>query len=156
MTQRQPRILVVEDQDDVRRMLATALEMEGHVVDEAATATEGLKCLQESKYDLVLTDYAMPGGTGTWMLQVASQRGLMTGTIALIVTAHPDVRDVDNVEVITKPLDLDKFLETVRHVLATGTRTTDVLFIEPGGLQKLTPEEAEQAEARRRRRYRRD
>jgi DNA-binding NtrC family response regulator len=113
------RILVVEDQEDVRRMLATALEMEGHVVDEAATAADGLKCLEQSRYDLVLSDYAMPGGTGAWMLHQASQQGLMGHTIAVIVTAHPDVRELENVEVITKPLDLDRFLEQVRHILET-------------------------------------
>jgi DNA-binding NtrC family response regulator len=113
------RILVVEDQEDVRRMLATALLMEGHVVDEAATAAEGLKCLEQSRYDLVLSDYAMPGGTGAWMLHQAGQLGLMKHTIALIVTAHPDIRDLENVEVITKPLDLDRFLEQVRHILET-------------------------------------
>src|SRR5688500_20349136 len=65
------RILVVEDQDDVRRMLVTALEMEGHVVQEAASAAEGLRRLQQSRFHLVLSDYAMPGGTGTWMLHEA-------------------------------------------------------------------------------------
>jgi CheY-like chemotaxis protein len=119
------RILVVEDQEDVRRMLVTALEMEGHAVDEAATAADGLKCLEQSRYDLVLSDYAMPGGTGTWMLHQASQQGLMNHTIALIVTAHPDVRDLKNVEVISKPLDLDKFLEQVRQILATESRHDD-------------------------------
>ena len=67
------RILIVEDQDDVRRMLATALSIEGHQVDEASSAAEGLKCLQQSRYSLVLSDYAMPGGTGTWMLQQAAR-----------------------------------------------------------------------------------
>lgn len=119
------RILVVEDQEDVRRMLATALLMEGHVVDEAATAADGLKCLEQSRYDLVLSDYAMPGGTGAWMLHQASRLGLMKHTIALIVTAHPDVRDLDNVEVITKPLDLDKFLEQVRHILSKEAHAED-------------------------------
>ena len=80
------RILIVEDQDDVRRMLATALSIEGHQVDEASSAAEGLKCLQQSRYSLVLSDYAMPGGTGTWMLHQASEQGLMNGTVALIVT----------------------------------------------------------------------
>jgi DNA-binding NtrC family response regulator len=127
-----PGILVVEDQDDVRRMLVTALEMEGHLVDEAASAAEGLKCLQQSRYDLVVTDYAMPGGTGTWMLHQASQQGLMDHTIALVVTAHPDVRDLSDdpsndqprsplVSVITKPLDLEKFLEQVRQILEERT-----------------------------------
>ena len=112
-----PRILVVEDQEDVRRMLATALEIEGYTVDEATNAAEGLRCLEEHRYRLVLSDYAMPGGTGTWMLHEASTRGLMHDAVALIVTAHPDVRDLADVEVLTKPLDLDRFLEQVRRIL---------------------------------------
>jgi circadian clock protein KaiB len=62
----------------------------------------------------------MPGGTGTWMLHEATRQGLMNGAIALIVTAHPDIRDLGNVEVISKPLDLDQFLEQVRRILGTG------------------------------------
>jgi CheY-like chemotaxis protein len=112
------RVLVVEDQEDVRRMLVTALEMDGHQVDEAANARDGLKRLQETRYNLVLSDYAMPGGTGTWMLNEAERRGLMDHTTALIVTAHPDVRDLADVEVISKPIDLDRFLEQVRRILS--------------------------------------
>ena len=112
------RVLVVEDQEDVRRMLATALQIDGHQVDEAASATEGLRSLQQGRYDLVLTDYAMPGGTGVWMLREATRQGLMEGSVALIVTAHPEVREVTDVEVVMKPLDLDQFLEQVRRILA--------------------------------------
>jgi DNA-binding NtrC family response regulator len=112
------RILVVEDQEDVRRMLVTALEIEGHHVAEAANARDGLKHLQEARYNLVLSDYAMPGGTGTWMLHEATRQGLMDGTVALIITAHPDIRDLADVEVISKPLDLDSFLAQVRRLLA--------------------------------------
>jgi CheY-like chemotaxis protein len=114
------RILVVEDQEDVRRMLVTALEIEGHLADEASSAPEGLRCLQQKRYNLVLSDYAMPGGTGTWMLHEASRQGLLDGTVALIVTAHPDVRDLADVEVITKPLDLDHFLGQVNRILAAS------------------------------------
>jgi circadian clock protein KaiB len=70
----------------------------------------------------------MPGGTGTWMLHEASEQGLMNGTVALIVTAHPDVRELKNIEVISKPLDLDNFLEQVRKILAaTGERAARAL-----------------------------
>ena len=117
------RILVVEDQADVRRMLVTALEIEGHDVDEADNAPSGLKRLQQSRYQLVLSDYAMPGGTGTWMLHEATRLGLMDESVALIITAHPDVRELADVPVITKPLDLDFFLEQVRRLLATGRST---------------------------------
>lgn len=119
------RILVVEDQDDVRLLLSTALEMEGHRVDTAANARDGLKRLHEARYNLVLSDYAMPGATGTWMLQEATRRGLLTDTVAVIVTAHPDVRDLANVPVISKPLDLDEFLEQVRRILAVADDDED-------------------------------
>jgi DNA-binding NtrC family response regulator len=112
------RILVVDDQDDVRQMLTLALEFEGHRVDGAANAHEGLKRLQETSYNLVLSDYAMPGGTGAWMLQEATRLGLLAHTAAVIVTAHPHVHDVANIPVISKPLDLDQFLGQVRSILA--------------------------------------
>jgi CheY-like chemotaxis protein len=116
------RILVVDDQADVRQMLVTALGIDGYEVDEAADAYEGLKRLEGAHYDLVLTDYSMPGGTGTWMLHEAFDRGLMDGTDALIVTAHPDVDSPDDVEVITKPVDLDRFLDQVRRLVDAGPR----------------------------------
>jgi DNA-binding response OmpR family regulator len=126
----QARILVVEDQEDVRRMVATALEIEGYRADEAADANEGLSKLAQCHYHLVLSDYAMPGGTGTWMLQQAAKRGLMDRTVALMVTAHPDVRELADVAVISKPLDLDYFLEQVRKLLVSSgvepARTTPV------------------------------
>jgi DNA-binding response OmpR family regulator len=121
-TARPARILVVEDQEDVRRMVATALEIEGYLVDEASNAQEGLRRLRERSYNLVLSDYAMPGGTGTWMLQEASRLGLMRHTVALIVTAHPDVRELADIAVINKPLDLDYFLEQVRTLLAASRK----------------------------------
>jgi CheY-like chemotaxis protein len=100
-------------------MLVTALEIDGHEVDEADSASAGLKRLSEARYHLVLSDYAMPGGTGTWMLHEATRRGLMADTVAVIITAHPDVTDLADVEVITKPLDLDFFLEEVRRLLVS-------------------------------------
>ena len=115
---RRARILVVEDQDDVRGLLVTALEIEGHLVDEAPNAREGLDRLQKTHYNLVLSDYAMPGGTGSWMLHEAERQGLLAGTAALIVTAHPDARELAHLEVIPKPIDLDHFLDQIRRVLS--------------------------------------
>lgn len=117
-SRRPPRVLVVEDQDDVRLMLVTVLQMEGYRVDEAATALQGLDCLKMRRYDLVLTDYAMPGGTGTWMLQQAARDGRLDQTAALVVTAHPElVRPSTGFTVVGKPIDLDRFLEQVRKIV---------------------------------------
>ncbi|HXW06600.1 MAG TPA: response regulator [Vicinamibacterales bacterium] len=119
------RILVVEDQQDVRRLLVTALELEGHRVDEATDAREGLRRLEQATYDLVLSDYAMPGGTGAWMLHEAASRGLMHGAGAIIVTAHPGVTAVADAQVIPKPLDLDEFLDEVNRTLDASGEPDD-------------------------------
>ena len=118
-----PHVLVVEDQDDVRLMLVTVLEMEGYKVEEAPNALEGLAALQENRFDLVLTDYAMPGGTGTWMLQQAARDGRLDHVPALVVTAHPElVRPSTGFTVVGKPIDLDRFLDQVRRILKMSDR----------------------------------
>jgi len=110
-------ILIVEDQEDVRRMLALTLRLEGHDVTEAANATEGLERLRTGRYQLVLSDYAMPGATGSWMLNEATALGLLDHTAAVIITAHPEIEPVPGVVVLTKPLDLDTFVDQLRRLL---------------------------------------
>ena len=106
-------------------MLATALAMDGHDVDEAGDAREGLARLASARYDLILTDYAMPGETGTWMLHEATRLGLMHDAVAQIITAQPGVSEISEVEVIAKPLDLDHFLEQVRRILSSAPSNVD-------------------------------
>ena len=99
-------------------MLVTALEIEGHRVDEAASAEEGLNRLREARYNLVLSDYAMPGHTGTWMLREANRQGLLDGVASAIVTAQLFLREAPGIAVITKPFDLDSCLERVQRLLS--------------------------------------
>lgn len=111
-----PRLLVVEDQEDIRTLLMTVLEIEGYEVVGARDARDGLRCLDDLVVSLIITDYAMPGGNGIWMLHEAARRGLLDGTPALVVTAHPDLRE-GGYPVMQKPLDLDRFLQQVRQLL---------------------------------------
>ena len=111
------RILVVEDQEDVRRMLGLTLRLEGHDVTEASNAVEGLERLKTERFELVLSDYAMPGATGSWMLNEATALGLLDHTAAVIVTAHPEIEPVPGIVVLTKPLDLDLFVEQLHRLL---------------------------------------
>jgi DNA-binding response OmpR family regulator len=108
------RILLVEDSDDLRALMVFILEAEGYSVDSARTAEEGLRLLATRRYDLVLSDYALPGQTGAWLLREAVARHLLSRMHGVIVTAHPQVRDADGFEVIYKPLDFDAFLDRVR------------------------------------------
>src|SRR5437667_11913011 len=85
---RRGRILVVEDNDDVRQMMAVALQSQGHIVEEAADAGQALDRLRAGRFDVVLADYELPDQTGATMLSEASQSGVIGRATALIVTAH--------------------------------------------------------------------
>ncbi|HEY3122186.1 MAG TPA: response regulator [Vicinamibacteria bacterium] len=116
------RILLVEDDDDTRQLLAIALGGQGYRVEEAATAQEGLDRLRSEPFSLVLSDYDLPGKTGAAMLKEANDSGLLSHTPTLVITAHPEPEGIQNAEVIRKPLDLDRFLQQVRNILRTDSR----------------------------------
>jgi DNA-binding response OmpR family regulator len=109
------RILLVEDSDDVRALMTLILQGEGYCVDSARSAEEGLRLLGSGPYDLVVSDYALPGQTGGWMLREAAARQLLAQ--GLIVTAHPNPREAQGFPVIYKPLDFDDFLQRIRTYL---------------------------------------
>ena len=112
-----PALLIVEDDDDIRDMLVTLLEITGFQTVACRTAEEALEHLRESPFDLVLTDYCLPHRTGTWLLRQASDEGLLDATPALVVTAHPNPADTNGFEVIPKPFDLEELVEKVRRRL---------------------------------------
>lgn len=114
------RILLVEDDEDTRQLLAVALEAQGYHVEQAGDAERGLKALGRGRFDLVLTDYDLPGRTGAAMLRDANRAALLDGTVALVVTAHPDPEGVEEVTLVRKPLDLEKFLLQVRRIFESA------------------------------------
>ena len=114
------RILVVDDNQDVRQMMAVALQTQGYAVEEAADAGEALAHLHSGHFDVVLSDYELPDQTGVTMLREASRTGVLGNTAALIVTAHAQPDDAAGYEVITKPVNPDRLLAQVRRVLGSA------------------------------------
>jgi CheY-like chemotaxis protein len=110
-----PTILHVEDDTDIRDMIATLLGMAGFAVVSCETAECGLNALREQEFDLVLTDYALPRQSGIWLLESAEAEGLIDGTPVLIVTAYPHVDGAAAYEVVQKPFDLDDLVDRVRR-----------------------------------------
>lgn len=113
------KILLVEDSEELRDLMQLILEAEGYEVETATTAEEGLDLLEHEQYNLVVSDYALPGHTGTWMLREAVSRHLIPEVQGIIVTAHPQIRDAGAFPVLYKPLDFDRFLAEVRTHIAS-------------------------------------
>ncbi len=72
------RILVVDDEADIRESLETLLELEGYSVELAPDATSGIKKLESFSYDLILLDLMMPDRSGMEVLREVRERDLET------------------------------------------------------------------------------
>jgi len=111
------RILVVEDEPDLRKVLATLLKRGGYTVDLASTGTEGCERLGSEIYDLVITDLKLPGADGLEVLRVS--KSLYPGTPVIIITAYSTdeaaekARGLGAFNYILKPFDTDKILADV-------------------------------------------
>ena len=115
------RILDVEDSEDLRLLMQVTLEGEGYQVDTAETAERGLGLVKQNRYDLLLTDFSLPGHSGAWLLDEARSR--MKDLPTLMVTGHPDALALeDDIPVVPKPLDFEGFLPQIRAILADRFR----------------------------------
>ena len=85
-------ILIVDDEQDCRRPLATLLGHEGYKILQAADGLEGLARLREEKVDLILLDMIMPGVDGLAMLQAVRKDPRFAQIPVLLVTASHDPR----------------------------------------------------------------
>jgi DNA-binding NtrC family response regulator len=75
-------ILVVDDEELMRELVATSLARLGHRVKAKRNAQEALECFQESRFDLVVSDYKMPGMTG---LEMAEKLLALDPSVAVIL-----------------------------------------------------------------------
>ena len=114
---RNVKILLVEDNEDIREGLTDLLESEGYSVAGSGSAEEGLALLRAQSFHLVITDYMLPGQNGDWMLEQAAREERLRGVGTVMITAHPRVRPPQGVRLVHKPLDIDDFLRVVGESL---------------------------------------
>lgn len=119
------RILVVEDDLDLRESLAEGLTLEGYLVDTAERGDEADLMLFDVDYDLVVLDLNLPGLDGMAVLQ--RLRGYDKQTNVLILSARADLEDkiagLDEGanDYMTKPFHFAEFLARVRALLCRRT-----------------------------------
>ena len=115
------RILVAEDEKNIREGLADALEMDGHEAALAADGKEALKRFQKGDIDLVISDLRMPGLSGEELLEKILAES--PGTPVIILTGHGTVENAVKAmrtgawDFLTKPVNLDYLSLLVKQAL---------------------------------------
>jgi CheY-like chemotaxis protein len=117
--QRSHHILVVEDDNDVRRVIVECLGVIGYSVSEAANGTEGLEAIRRGKPDLLVVDYAMPDMTGAEVISKA--RELVGDLPVILATGYADMAAVERLAgkpmVLRKPFDINSLGSAVANAL---------------------------------------
>jgi two-component system response regulator PilR (NtrC family) len=118
------RILVVEDEADLRRVLASLLKREGYKVDLAESGSSAIEMLGREVYDLIITDVRLPGATGIDVLGKAKE--ILPDAPVIVITAFAsdetaeEARKLGAFNFITKPFDNEKIVADVGIALGWG------------------------------------
>src|SRR5450631_1945773 len=113
------KVLVVDDEPSMRRILKANLRMDSHVCVEASNSSEAIKLLSEEDFEVVITDQKMPGGTGLDVLRAVQERDSTTSVIFLTAVGTVELA-VESMrqgafDFLTKPFELDVMRATVRR-----------------------------------------
>jgi DNA-binding NtrC family response regulator len=115
------RILIVDDEEDLRTLLGHVLTSAGYQIDTAADGETALKLLQKQKFDLALLDIQMPNLNGIQVLKYLHQH--LPSTKAIMLTGYADLKHAMEAkefgarDFIGKPYKLEDILSTVERVL---------------------------------------
>jgi DNA-binding NtrC family response regulator len=122
-----PRVLVVDDQSDVRAMIGIVLRIQHFEVVEADSTATGLKAFEQSAFDLAIVDVFLQGSSGIDLIEKMRERnpGLpvvaISGMTALdFVAESPDLSDVVCLQKPFRPTDLMRAIEAVRAKQGTS------------------------------------
>jgi signal transduction histidine kinase/CheY-like chemotaxis protein len=116
------RILVVEDEDQLRQLLLDALHAAGHAADGAADGAEGVARFREQRYDVVITDLSMPESSGLEVTHAV--KTISPGTPVIMITGWGHLLSLDRVRdsevdlVLVKPFKMERMLSAVSSALA--------------------------------------
>ena len=119
---RTERILIVDDDPSIRRMLALSLEREGYRTAAACDGSEALEAMREGQADLVLLDLTMPKVTGWEVLAQRAAAPELRKIPVIVVTAErgdgvADLPDDGLCALLPKPFELDALRALVKSCL---------------------------------------
>ena len=115
------RILIIDDDEDIRKVLKTILENEGYSADTAANGKEAIRKSYRKFYNLALIDVKLPDMEGIKLLKRI--KDTVPKMRKIILTGYPSIQNaIEAVNqgadaYIVKPFDMDKVLATIKEQL---------------------------------------
>jgi two-component system response regulator AtoC len=115
------RILVVDDDESIRKVLSAVLEENGYSVDTAASGSEAVEKSEANFYNLALIDIRLPDMEGTALLK--AMKDTVPAMVKIIVTGYPSLANAMEAvnrgadAYILKPLVMENVLRTIREHL---------------------------------------
>lgn len=128
------RILVVDDDTYICKLLANYLEKKGFSADKAYNGKNARKLIKEITYDLILCDYRLPDSNGLEIMMTARQRSPQTKVV--IITAYKEVSTAVELmkagasDYLTKPLIPEEVLALVKDLLSSSPEEDTKISIE--------------------------
>src|SRR3989338_2616962 len=123
------KILIVEDEPEMRQLLVLELETEGYQIYQAADGAEGFRVAQEVQPDLIISDVVMPKMDGNQFLKKLRASVFGKNIPFIILTARGKMRDYfELVQVdgfIEKPFKPEEILKTIADILQKRTAPQD-------------------------------
>ncbi len=120
----QPRILIVDDEEDLTSAMVERLELRGFQVEAATSGIEALKRVSETDFDVLILDVKMPGIDGLQLMAEINRQHLDLPVILL--TGHGSAAEAERgmregaFDYLMKPIDLNTLVEKIRN--AAGSK----------------------------------
>jgi CheY-like chemotaxis protein len=129
-----PRVLVVDDQSDVRTMISLVLRINQFEIVEAATAAAGLGLFEEGRFDLAIVDIFLQGFNGSDLITMMRERMpdlpvvAISGMTALdFLAKSPGIADVVCLQKPFRPNDLLRAIEAAQDAVWLSARAAAAL-----------------------------
>jgi len=117
------RVLLIDDEPEVRQVLTRLLEIDGHVLTSAATALEGMRLFGEGEFDVVMTDLGLPDSPGAELARQIKE--MSPGTRLILISGWTE--DVEEIgahvqadAILSKPFGIMELREALSAAMTAG------------------------------------
>lgn len=124
-----PRLLLVDDVENVRVTLKAALEINGFDVTSAGGVNEALQCIGASDFEVLISDLHMPD-RGDGLTVVSAMRNAHPKAVTLVYSGYPEMEEATNAillqadQILLKPLNIKDLVTVIHENIASGSKAT--------------------------------